>query len=258
MNIYLSRLDDLELLAFAAGLVSVALIILYLIVENKPRQIVTGRGGEQRFLPNTKDYIGRLVGMFGITALAVLASHWSVYILAVIVIATLVTDTDFLVRIVALIWDRKEYWEYETKVITTQQGQPEDPKVEKIADKVNQDPNGLTDLLNKKEKELSRALLNYHFERVYRQIFGSQLAILKTLQNSQPSQLSVDAVELLYKGTSWYPNYTFEQYLGFLEESFLVERRVMNSAEYIVLLPMGQAFLEYLGENAMPLEKQPF
>ncbi len=258
MNIYFTRLNQLELLAFSAGFVAVILIILYLIVENKPRQIIMGRGGEQRFLPNTKDYIGRLVGMFGITALAVLANHWSVYILSLIVIATLVTDTDFLVRIVALIWDRKEYWEYETTVVTTQQTVlPQDPKVEIVADQVNQDPNGLSELLSQKEKELSRSLLNYHFERVYRLIYGSQLLILDSIRK-MGTAMPLAVAETIYKNTPWSANYPFEQYLNFLEEAFLIERKTADNHKSIELLPMGYAFLEYLDENRIPLEKQPF
>ncbi len=258
MNIYLSKLAGYQLLALAAGLAALVLIVLYVIIENKPRQIILGRGGEQRLVPNTKDYVGRLVGGFSICSLAILANHWSVYILAVIVIATLVTETDFLVRIVALIWDRKEYWEYEKTIITNQQeASPDNPKLEKIADKINQDPNGLTDLLSKKEMDPNRALVNYHFERVYRQIFGSQLIILKTLmENKSPELLSL--AESVYKGTSWYPNYPFDQYLSFLEDAFLIEKRLIGETEMIVLLPMGQAFLDYLNENKIPLEKQPF
>jgi hypothetical protein len=64
------------------------------------------------FLLRTQSVSIKLLGSLMVLALAFAAHHVSVYLLSIFIIATLVTDLDFLEKIAALFWNRDKYWEY--------------------------------------------------------------------------------------------------------------------------------------------------
>jgi hypothetical protein len=54
----------------------------------------------------------RLLGSLMILALALAANTVWLYGIAVFIVATLVTELDFLEKFIAIVWNRKEYWDY--------------------------------------------------------------------------------------------------------------------------------------------------
>lgn len=64
------------------------------------------------FLPRAQSVSIKLLGSLMVLALAFAANNGFVYSLAIFIVATLVTDLDFLEKIAALFWNRDKYWEY--------------------------------------------------------------------------------------------------------------------------------------------------
>ena len=94
------------------------------------------------------------------------------------------------------------------------------------------------------------------FERTYRAIFGSQIALLKTI-NEQMS-LSVNNARILYDSTARsFPEpytqaeITFDKWLGFLIGTGLVTRE----GDKLQLTPFGRGFLRYMVEYRLSENK---
>lgn len=92
---------------------------------------------------------------------------------------------------------------------------------------------------------LAKANLREHFERTYNLIWGSQIAVLQTLNtigNVNVEQLrpmyqaAVDTYPLMYK------NYTLDHWLDFMQRSILV----VQVDDTIAITPEGKEFLKYL------------
>lgn len=64
------------------------------------------------FSPRPQAISIKLLGSLMVLALAFAANNAFVYSLAIFIVATLVTDLDFLEKIAALFWNRDKYWEY--------------------------------------------------------------------------------------------------------------------------------------------------
>lgn len=64
------------------------------------------------FFPRPQSVSIKLLGSLMVLALAFGANNGFVYSLAIFIVATLVTDLDFLEKIAALFWNRDKYWEY--------------------------------------------------------------------------------------------------------------------------------------------------
>lgn len=64
------------------------------------------------FFPRAQTVSIKLLGSLMVLALAFAANNGFVYSLAIFIVATLVTDLDFLEKIAALFWNRDKYWEY--------------------------------------------------------------------------------------------------------------------------------------------------
>jgi hypothetical protein len=60
----------------------------------------------------TVDLAVKLLGSFFVVAICFAAQNGVVYSIGVFVIATLVTELQFLEKLAALVWNRKEYWDY--------------------------------------------------------------------------------------------------------------------------------------------------
>ena len=54
----------------------------------------------------------KLLGAIFVTGLCFAANNWSAYLLGIFIVATLVTELEFLEKLAAIFWNRKEYWEY--------------------------------------------------------------------------------------------------------------------------------------------------
>lgn len=64
------------------------------------------------FVPRAQSVSIKLLGSLMVLALAFAANNGIVYSLTIFIVATLVTDLDFLEKIAALFWNRDKYWEY--------------------------------------------------------------------------------------------------------------------------------------------------
>ena len=81
-------------LALAFALVAL-LITVFLIIRPRPH------GTEVK-----------LLGSLMVLALAFAANNWGVFALSIFIIATIVTELDFLEKLAAIFWNRDKYWEY--------------------------------------------------------------------------------------------------------------------------------------------------
>ena len=103
------------------------------------------------------------------------------------------------------------------------------------------------------------------FERVFRNIFRSQIDLLRHLQQSDPQQAPLSALLRFYEGGitgKGIPNtsYPYENYIGFLRNFGLIELApASGTTERVVsLTPLGSNFLQYIERfNYNPFEK-PF
>ena len=77
--------------------------------------------------------IVKLIGSALVLALAFAANNAVTYGLAIFIVATLVTDLDFLEKLAALFWNRDKYWEYQLK---KQSPDEETAKAAKEADEI--------------------------------------------------------------------------------------------------------------------------
>ncbi|MBB1091642.1 hypothetical protein HUU61_10095 [Rhodopseudomonas palustris] len=92
------------------------------------------------------------------------------------------------------------------------------------------------------------------FERLNGIIFGSQLILLQ-LANSAPVNIEgareqYERAALLFSTT--YVNYTFEQWLNFLENSALLKK---ESDGLLHITKRGRGFLSYLVQNGHPMAR---
>lgn len=85
------------------------------------------------FAPRSHPSSVKLLGSLMVLALAFSSNHWGVYALAIFIIATLVTELDFLEKLAALFWNRDKYWEYRLGRAT------QDQKRERIAEEARKD-----------------------------------------------------------------------------------------------------------------------
>ena len=67
------------------------------------------------FCEKNRSSIVKLIGSALVLALAFAANNAFTYGLAIFIVATLVTDLDFLEKLAALFWNRDKYWEYQLK-----------------------------------------------------------------------------------------------------------------------------------------------
>lgn len=85
-----------------------------------------------------------------------------------------------------------------------------------------------------------------HFNKVYDLIFGTQILLLKQLFSNAPSySMAKNQAFTLYENSPWnMPNFSFEQFMAFLKNNFLINE---NSADNIyVLTNLGADFLQFL------------
>lgn len=207
------------------------------------------------FIKNKSDF-QRIQGVFLVCALAFATLDGIAYILALLVVATMVTELKFLETIVAIIWRAKEYFDYIAATTKQSSGQPTSPAVEEEANRVvgNTEQNqNYSEIINRLQTERDNNLLIAHFERTYRVIFGSQINILEVAE-SIGSVIESRALAI-YNSTVWAGGiYSFEKFMEFLTSiSKLLE---FNASEKTyTITPLGRLFLQYLRANGLPFSK---
>jgi hypothetical protein len=102
---------------------------------------------------------------------------------------------------------------------------------------------------------LAGALTRETWERTYLLIFGSQIQLLRSM-NQSPGGLPEREVRAIYETAvtqqpETYSGVPFESWIGFIETTTLVSR---NDENY-VLTPYGRGFLKYLIAQGLPFER---
>lgn len=114
---------------------------------------------------------------------------------------------------------------------------------------------------SKKETEAARDLgfsyyLKHKFEQAYRAIFGSQIAVLLSLELAINNVASYDAVYKIYQTSEFQPSYPFSAFIGFILSYGFVTFDGINNT--YTLSSIGRRFLNYLREEKLPLSKKPY
>ena len=100
----------------------------------------------------------------------------------------------------------------------------------------------------------STSILLAH-ERHYRQLFGSQIHLLKKLREIGP--MSLDAIQQIYNNAKntypeFYGHYTFQSWLGFVKDSGLANT---NADGNVFLTNFGNGFLKYTFDQNLTHDK---
>lgn len=189
-----------------------------------------------------------LIGVSFISALTVIANNSFIYAIALIIVATLITELEFLEKLMALLWNRKDYWQFQEFLAMT-----------KVTQQTSDDPTKTKKELRAIEKgigsdgsmkpQVDEWFLPYHYERVYRQLFGTQLGLLQLLDLHRVGYAKFEIGEI-YKKNPISASYPLENYLGFLENNKLIQFNQISNTYQIT--PIGQSFLKYLSDNQIP------
>ena len=131
----------------------------------------------------------KLIGTLSILSLGFAANHFLIYFLSIIVIATLITELDFIEKVTAILSKSPEYF-----------GFREIQEQNKLQEKLEISSSERENLVKTLKKDRDNILLLYHFERTYRLIFGSQLSLLKTIANN-PEGITRPIAEAYHRRT---------------------------------------------------------
>ena len=104
LQFFLSSLNFLQL-AFFTLVTGIVFIFIELLAS-----LLTNIKLISKFFSSTvsKKWSGKIIGSLFVVALALAANHWTVYVLTVVVIATLVTEMEFLLWVLTLLGNRVE------------------------------------------------------------------------------------------------------------------------------------------------------
>ena len=228
-------------LSFFSGITAIALLFL-LLVNFYLKKI------DQR-----EKYFPQIIGTLFIICIAFAANNTFIYALSIIIVATLVTELEFLEKLMALIWNRPEYWKYQIEAKQQTTNINVDTKIKELSQEVESWRNKgkeMEQLLTETNKTAWQWQLLYFFEFIYRLIFGSQINLLYALKNN--NLLSKEILEAMHR-RSLSKDYPFDLYINFLENNNLI---LFNSSSGLyTITPLGLAFLDYLEKNQISLNK---
>ena len=74
-------------------------------------------------IPALRSHSLRLLALFFVAALSLFSNHWSTYFAGIFVIATAVTELEFLQNLAAIIRGNKDYFDYKKETLTSEQKQ---------------------------------------------------------------------------------------------------------------------------------------
>jgi len=74
-------------------------------------------------IPALRSHSLRLLTLFFVAALSLFSNHWSTYFAGIFVIATAVTELEFLQNLAAIIRGNKDYFDYKKETLTSEQKQ---------------------------------------------------------------------------------------------------------------------------------------
>lgn len=203
-------------------------------------------------------WFGQMVGSLFVISLALVADNWTVYLIAVVVIATLVTKMEFLLWVLTLIGNRVEL----ARTMIGSQEQKESQEESKLpaidVDKVIQ----LSEKFLEQSKQLEEAennkqfmILTEFFYDTYARIFGSQVEMLKMIESVQNHQVNKEMLESFYLSTNWKNTYPFPNYIGFLLARKMLEYNPITNTYSTT--DVARIFLNFIQTKKLPI-KQPF
>ncbi|MBU1088708.1 hypothetical protein KKA02_02415 [Patescibacteria group bacterium] len=243
MNDLLNHFSPNQLLALESGILVSVLIILVLLSAaiNWFLKLI----GKE--ISSTKFYLAiKLVGTLSIITLAFAADNFLVYLFSIIIIATLITELDFIEKVAAMISKSSDYFRFRE---TIEQGKTKPQENLTISTEEQQKLN------EELKKDRDGFFLLYHFERTYRLIFGSQLSLLNIISKMNKKEINNLLAQSWYNRTSWHGKYPFINYMNFLNTSQLTTYN-SNTNTYSIT-KFGEAFLNYLNKYQIPQNK-PF
>lgn len=249
---YFANLQFNQNLAFISFLISVVFLLIVSILV-RDRTTFTKDG---ELISEKPKFYSKFLGVLLILSITFAANNAFVYVISTFIIATLVTELQFLEMLIALIWNRPEYVKGRFGALNKQHEETETKKrleeIEKLAK--NSD-----ELLKAETLKSNQFLLFYHFERVYRLIFGSQIKILLDAENNG-GKIDLMSAILIYKMSGWdLRGYDAGNYTKFLLDMGLVAYTTGARQEdcFYTLTQVGKMFLQYLRENNITTNK-PF
>ena len=121
---YLLRLEPNHVLCIFGFLVSI-ILLLFTALFVKEKLTFSKENGLMSDKPR---FFTKFLGVLFILSLAFAANNAFVYIISIIIIATLVTELQFLEMLIALIWNRPEYVKGRLEALNKQQEEKETKK----------------------------------------------------------------------------------------------------------------------------------
>lgn len=237
----------------SASFASLGFILVLIALINTTIKFILNNFTKNKINSNKKSFIIPLIGVSFIVALAIISDNPFIYALSIIIIATLITELEFLEKLMALLWNRPAYWQYQELLVAAKL--PQQTTVGSSKDKKQLE--GLDKKLEKEDEKTEKQinpndllLLEFHSERVYRLIFGTQLGILQLLNMQELNGIAKFALGEIYKQNPISATYPFESYIGFLETNQLIKFNLLTNSYYIT--PFGKFFLGYLERNQIP------
>lgn len=248
---YILGLEPNYLISLLCFLVfTVLLLITVIFIRIIPRVIK-----DESVVYDKPIFYTKFLGVLFIVTISFAADNPFVYVIAIIIIATLVTELQFLEMLIALIWNRPEYVKGRMNALNKQQNETETDdrlkQLEKLANETGEK-------LKTETVQKTQYLLFFHFEKIYRLIFGSQLNILLEAENNN-GKIGLQRTVLFYRSSGWVEKgYDVGSYTMFLQNMGLLSYTTDSTPEcYYSLTPIGYSFLQYLRENGIPFYK-PF
>lgn len=249
---YISNLSGSTILGIFIALIALLLLFIVIIFVKD----VFFFTKEKELIKDKPRFYVKFLGVLFILSLSFLANNWIVYLISIVIIATLVTELQFLEMILALIWNRPDYIKGRFGELDKQQNEKEDQqKLNEISSIVQK----FGEQLNIETATKNQYLLFYHFERVYRLIFGSQLKILLDAEKNG-GRISLSSMIMYYRASGWNERgYDVGNYTVFLKNMEMLTYTTGKMPEdcFYELTPVGRAYLNYLRENNISFEK-PF
>jgi hypothetical protein len=203
----------------------------------------------------------QLIGVILTVGLALVSNNAFVYIISILIIATIITELEFLEKLMAILWKNSDYFTSRTEIEkermkqdTQEQKNSEPPKDKELKDKLvefekkNQEMEDINRTLGDENKKYG---LYYFFERTHRLIFSSQIIFLKKLRNSDDYKIDLRLAVMYYRTTPVYPTYSVENYFGFLKNFMLVGISHDNGSDFYYLTVLGNDFLRYISDNKL-------
>ncbi|CAG1065757.1 hypothetical protein BAC1_01346 [uncultured bacterium] len=86
-------------------------------------------------IPVLRSHAIRLLALFVVAALSLFSNHWSTYFAGIFIIATAVTELEFLQNLAAIIRGNKDYFDYKKETLSIEQQQK---KIEKEQELISQ------------------------------------------------------------------------------------------------------------------------